>query len=190
MASDQALVLSGIAQRVRAERTRRRWTLDELAHRSAVSRRLLVQIEQGTANPSLSTLLKLAAALGITLSDLLDAREPAPPVVVVPDDESRTLWQTAAGSAATLLVSQGPLELWSWTLAAGDRRTSDPHRAGSVELLSVHSGAVVLDVGGDRVEVVAGDSARFEATWPHSYSNAGPAPATFTLVVLEPAGDG
>ena len=56
---------------MRAERARRRWTLDELAARSAVSRRLLVQIEHAEANPSLGTLLKLAAALGVTLTELV-----------------------------------------------------------------------------------------------------------------------
>jgi transcriptional regulator with XRE-family HTH domain len=56
---------------VRIERAQRRWTLDELAARSGVSRRLLVQIEHADANPSLATLLKLAAAFGVTLTDLI-----------------------------------------------------------------------------------------------------------------------
>ena len=98
-----------------------------------------------------------------------------------------TLWSTTAGSSARLLVSSGPLELWSWTLAPGDRRTSDPHRPGSLELLSVQTGTVALDVGDDQVEVPAGDSAWFDATFPHAYDNASASAATFTLVVLEPA---
>ena len=71
MSAIQERVAAEIAARVRAERAQRRWTLDELAARSAVSRRLLVQIEHAEANPSLATLLKLAAALDITLTELL-----------------------------------------------------------------------------------------------------------------------
>jgi transcriptional regulator with XRE-family HTH domain len=37
---------------VRAGRAQRRWTLDELAAGSGVSRRLIVQIKQADANPS------------------------------------------------------------------------------------------------------------------------------------------
>jgi transcriptional regulator with XRE-family HTH domain len=183
----QESVAVEIAARVRAARTQHRWTLDELAARSTVSRRLIVQIEQGDANPSLATLLKLAAALGITLTELV-AGEPEPaPVAVVAAQDAMTLWSTPGGSAARLRVSHGPVELWSWTLAPGDRRDSDPHRPGSVELIAVETGAVALDVGGHRAGIPAGDSAWFDATLPHSYANPRATPATFTLVVFEPA---
>ena len=76
-------VTAEIASRVRAERAQHRWTLDELSARSGVSRRLLVQLEHAEANPSLATLLKLAAALGITLTELLSAEPEAEPVAVV-----------------------------------------------------------------------------------------------------------
>ena len=187
VAGVQEDIAEGIALRVRTERTRRRWTLDELAARSAVSRRLLVQIEHAEANPSLGTLLKLAAALGVTLTELVSNEQQARPVDVVSAHDAMTLWSTAAGSSARLLVSSGPLELWCWTLAPGDRRTSDPHRPGSLELLNVKAGTVTLDVGDDHVEVSAGDSAWFDATFPHAYSNPVATTATFTLVVLEPA---
>ena len=187
MAVEQERVATQIAARGRAGRAQRRWTLDELAARSGVSRRLIVQIERAESKPSIGTLLKLAAALGLPLSDLLsEPGEPAP-LAAVPGADALTLWSTPAGSAARLLVSHGPLELWSWTLEPGDRRTSDAHRPGSLELLSVHAGTVALDVGDHHVEIPAGDGAWFEATHPHAYGNPGAIPASFTLVVLEPA---
>jgi len=176
-----------IASRVRAARAQRRWTLDELAARSTVSRRRLVQIEHADANPSVATLLKLAAALGVTLTELLSEEPEARPVAVTAVQDAMTLWSTKAGSSARLLVSHGPLELWSWTLQPGDRRASEPHRPGSLELLTVQTGTLALDVGDHHVEIPAGDSARFDAIWPHTYANQAAAVATFTLVVLEPA---
>jgi transcriptional regulator with XRE-family HTH domain len=187
MGVSQESVAGEIAARVRAARAQRRWTLDELAARSTLSRRLLVQIEHGDANPSLATLLKLAAALGITLTELVAEGPAAEPVAVVAGRDTTILWSTPAGSAARLLVSHGALELWSWTLAPGDRRDSEPHRPGSVELMTVDSGTVALDIGHHHVEVPAGDSAWFDATLPHTYSNPTTTTATFTLVVLEPA---
>lgn len=187
MSTSQERVAGEIGLRVRAERARRRWTLDELAARSTVSRRLLVQIEQAEANPSLATLLKLAAALGVTLTELVAEEPDARPVAVTSGHDAMTLWSTPAGSSARLLVSHGPLELWSWTLQPGDRRASEPHRPGSLELLTVQTGTVTLDVGEHRVEVAAGDSAWFDATRPHAYTNPAATAATFSLVVLEPA---
>ena len=187
MSTNENRVVAEIASRVRAERAQRRWTLDELATRSTVSRRLLVQIEHAEANPSLATLLKLAAALGITLTELVSDEPEARPVAVASGQDAMTLWSTPAGSSARLLVSRGPLELWSWTLAPGDRRASEPHRPGSLELLTVQTGTVALDVGDHHVEAPSGDSAWFDATWPHTYANPGATAATFTLVVLEPA---
>jgi transcriptional regulator with XRE-family HTH domain len=186
MSTSHERVAAEMASRVRGHRARRGWTLDELAARSSISRRLLVQIEHAEANPSLGTLLKLAAALGVTLTELVsDVPEPRP-VGVVPAQAAMTLWSTPAGSSARLLAGHGPLELWSWNLAPGDRRTSEPHRPGSLELLSVRSGVVALDVGDDHVEVHEDDSAWFDATRPHAYGNPGAGEATFTLVVLEP----
>jgi transcriptional regulator with XRE-family HTH domain len=187
VSGNQERVAGQIASRVRAERARRRWTLDELAARSTVSRRLLVQIEHAEANPSLATLLKLAAALGVTLTELISEEPEARPVAVASGHDAMTLWSTPAGSSARLLVSHGPLELWSWTLAPGDRRASEPHRPGSLELLTVQTGTVALDVGDHHVELPTGDSAWFDATRPHAYTNPGAAAVTFTLVVLEPA---
>ena len=187
MSVSQESITAEIATRVRAVRAQRRWTLDELAARSTVSRRLLVQIEHGDANPSLATLLKLAAALGITLTELLSEEPETEPVAVVAGPDTMTLWSTRAGSVARLLVSHGAIELWSWTLAPGDQRDSEAHRPGSVELITVDTGTVALDVGHHHVEVPTGDSAWFDATLPHTYANPGTSTATFTLVVLEPA---
>lgn len=187
MSVSQEHIAGEIATRVRAARAERRWTLDELAVRSTVSRRLLVQIEHADANPSLATLLKLAAALGIAVTELLSEEPDAEPVAVVAGQDAMTLWSSPAGSAARLLVNHEAIELWSWTLTPGDQRVSEAHRPGSVELITVDTGSVALDVGHYHVEVSAGDSAWFDATLPHRYSNPGTTTATFTLVVLEPA---
>jgi transcriptional regulator with XRE-family HTH domain len=187
MSIDSELIAQHVAAQVRGGRAQRGWTLDALSDRSGISRRLIVQLERGEANPSLSTLLKLAAALGVTLTELLEGRPEDRPLAVVAQRDTKTLWSTPAGSAARLRVSRGPLELWTWTLEPGDRRASRPHRPGSLELLTVDTGTVRLEVGDDQVDVAAGDSAWFDATHPHAYDNPGTTTAGFTLVVLEPA---
>ena len=60
-----------IAARVRGERTARRWSLDDLAERSQVSKAMISKIERAEASPTAALLGRLSGAYGITLSALL-----------------------------------------------------------------------------------------------------------------------
>jgi transcriptional regulator with XRE-family HTH domain len=174
-----------IALAVRRLRSARSWTLDELAARSGISRRLVVQIEQAQANPSIGTLLRLADAFEVTLSELL----PEPPTATAgmrPADEEVRLWTGPRGGAGRLLINRGPLELWSWTLRPGESHESEAHHAGCVELLTVTTGTLQLDVGGESFRLSPGDSVWFEATEAHAYRNPARSTTRFTLAVFAP----
>jgi transcriptional regulator with XRE-family HTH domain len=174
-----------IAHAVRRLRSARTWTLNEIAVRSGISRRLIVQIEQAQANPSIGTLLRLADAFEVDLSELLP-ETPAATAGVRPAGEELQLWSGRRGGAGRLLVSRGPLELWSWTLRPGEQHESEAHRGGCVELLTVTSGTLQLDVGGESFTLASGDSAWFEADVAHAYRNPTRSTADFTLVFLGP----
>ena len=79
MAAD---VLHALALKVSTARSGRGWTLRELAERSGVSVRFLVQLEAGRANISVRRLAELAAAFGVTPSDLLRQDTGDPPHIV------------------------------------------------------------------------------------------------------------
>lgn len=182
----EELVSQSLAEAVRRLRAARSWTLDELARRSGVSRRLIVQIEQRDANPSIGTLLRVADALGVTLTDLVTEQERSLVGVRAPSD-AMELWQGPAGGRALLEVSRGPLELWSWTLQPGESHISDAHNASALELVKVRKGTLTLEVGDKSVQVKAGQSAWFDASRQHAYRNARSTQVTFTLVVLDSA---
>lgn len=179
-------VSQSLAEAVRRFRTVRSWTLDQLAARSGVSRRLIIQVEQGDANPSLGTLLRLADALGVTLTDLVSTQETSFVGVRAPS-EATELWQGPAGGRALLEVSRGPLELWSWTLQPGETHVSEAHNAGALELVKVRKGTLVLEVADEAVQVKAGHSAWFDASREHAYKNTTTTPVIFTLVVFDSA---
>jgi quercetin dioxygenase-like cupin family protein len=86
-------------------------------------------------------------------------------------------------------VGSDALELWDWTLAAGDERRSDAHRENSREALLVTDGVVTVVVGGSEpVQVRSGQSAIFRADEPHAYRNDARRMARFVLAVHEPSG--
>jgi quercetin dioxygenase-like cupin family protein len=84
-------------------------------------------------------------------------------------------------------------ELWDWTLAPGDVHQSEPHAAGTRELLLVLAGQIQLRVGQATQLLGPGDSAAFRSDISHSYANPSPpgsrrsaAVARFALTVFEP----
>ena len=188
MDNDPHALSAAIGAKVRSERQARGWTLDQLADRSGVSRRMVINVEQGTANPSVTTLLRLGDALGIGLQALVAVPQ-TKPVVVVRAGDAPTLWTGDGGGRGVLLAGTTPpdvLELWDWTLAPGDRHDSEAHVRGTKEILQVREGTVTVSVG-DQTDVLGVDDAiSFTSDVPHSYANDGAGPARFSLTVFEP----
>jgi len=60
-----------IAARLRAERRRRDWSLDELARRAGVSKAMLSKLERGEASPTATLLGRICGAYGLTMSALV-----------------------------------------------------------------------------------------------------------------------
>jgi transcriptional regulator with XRE-family HTH domain len=183
-------VTAAIAAQLRKYRGERGWTLDEMAERSGVSRRMLVNLERGSVNPSIVTLLRISDALGVGLPALVDAAR-KPSLSITRSGTAPVLWRGSCGGTAELVAGSEPpdvVELWNWTLSGGDTHTSEPHSPGTRELLLVLSGKLALTVG-DAVEALsAGDSASFPGDLPHTYAHAGRSnqPARFALAVFQP----
>ncbi|WP_330237918.1 helix-turn-helix domain-containing protein [Streptomyces sp. NBC_00525] len=173
--TDLDQLTQSLARNLKRWRGERGFTLDTLAARAGVSRGMIIQIEQARTNPSVGTTVKLADALGVSITTLLD-HEQGSHVRLVPADQAVRLWSTEAGSSTTLLVgteARGPLELWSWRLMPGEGSRSDPHPEGTVELLHVTTGTLTLVVDDTPYAVPAGTSATFAAHHPHAYRNDG-----------------
>ncbi|MFD4693533.1 XRE family transcriptional regulator [Streptomyces sp. NBC_00683] len=186
--SDLDQLTQSLARNLKRWRSERGFTLDALAARAGVSRGMIIQIEQARTNPSVGTTVKLADALGVSITTLLDY-EQGSQVRLVPESQAVRMWSTEAGSSTTLLVgteARGPIELWSWHLMPGEGSASDPHPEGTVELLHVSAGELTLIVDGAEHSVPAGTSATFEAHVPHSYRNDGTEPVDLTMAVSIP----
>lgn len=182
-----ATLASAIGARVRQQRQARRFTLDQLAEAAGVSRRMLINVEQATMNPSVGTLLRIGDALGVGLPDLVQSPEPRV-VKVIRAGEGAVLWSSEAGGRGVLVAGTEPpevVELWDWTLGAGDCHTSEAHTAGTKELLQVQQGTVTVSVEDQTVILEVGDSVTFPGDIAHSYTNNGTGPARFSLAVFE-----
>src|SRR5690348_18488031 len=103
---------------------------------------MLVSIEQGSANPSIATLLLISDALGIGLPALVDM-DRSPGLRVTRAGTAAVLWRGKLGGQAVLVAGTEPpdvTELWDWTLGAGESHASEPHAAGTPGLPPVLDG--------------------------------------------------
>ncbi|MEP7762435.1 XRE family transcriptional regulator [Sanguibacter sp. 25GB23B1] len=189
MDEDLGELAHAIGARVRHERQTRRWTLDQLATTAGLSRRLVVNVEQGATNPSVGTLLRLSEALGVGLPTLVE-----PPrderLTVTPAGQGAALWSGERGGRGVLVAATRPpdvVELWHWTLEPGERHASPPHAAGTRELVHLHEGTLVLEAGGETATLHPGDAATFDGDTPHAYAAPADRNARFSLTVFEPS---
>jgi transcriptional regulator with XRE-family HTH domain len=183
-----SVLARAIGLRVRQERQSRQWTLDRLAETAGVSRRMVVNVEQGTVNPSVGTLLRISDALGIGLPALVE-RPQVKPVKVIRHGDGAPLWSSPAGGRGVLVAGTEPpdvVELWDWTLAAGDQYVSEAHTPGTKELVQVQQGTITVEVADQSVILDAADAVSFSGDVAHSYCNPGTYPARFCLAVFEP----
>jgi transcriptional regulator with XRE-family HTH domain len=180
-------LLDLVSTRIRDRRKDRRLSLDRLAALAGVSKGMLVQIENGQANPSIAMLCKVAAALGVSVADLVQVSGQHP-AEVLPAGAPRLLWRGPKGGSATLLVgSAGPdmLELWSWELRPGERYEAPAHPQGTEELIHVVRGRLALAFGDVSYLIDSGGSAVAHTDRPHAYACDGKKPVQFTMVVAE-----
>jgi transcriptional regulator with XRE-family HTH domain len=177
-----------VAGNVRSARQSAGLSLDALAAQADVSKGALVALEAARGNPTFATLVRLADALGRSVSSLMEeAREE--PVVVVDADDVAPLWSGPSGGTARLLLTNprpAPVEVWRWRLLPGERHESHAHPRGVTETLTVVRGRMLLLVGDTSRPLTTGATAAFAADVPHAYEGAGRAPCELLMTVHLP----
>src|SRR3954452_18278213 len=182
--------LETVARNVRSARAAAGLSLDGLSARAEVSKGALVALEGANGNPNLTTLVRLADALGRSVSWLMEDGAPEERVVVVDADAIAPLWTGPSGGTARLVLTNPrptPVEVWRWRLHPGERHDSHPHPAGVTETLTVVRGQMLLVVGDAPYRLRAGATTAFAADVPHAYKGAGRGPCELIMTVHLPA---
>jgi transcriptional regulator with XRE-family HTH domain len=180
--------LENVARNVRAARTATGLSLDALAARADVSKGALVALEGARGNPNLTTLVRLADALGRSVTSLMED-ERGEPVVVVDVGDVAPLWTGPSGGTAHLLLTNprpAPVEVWRWLLHPGERHDSRPHPPGVTETLTVVRGQLRLVLGDTEHPLRAGLTTAFASDVPHAYEGVGRGPCELVMTVHLP----
>lgn len=80
----QAILMDNLGERIRDERRIRKLTLEELSQKTGLSKSFLSQIERSLAQPSVSSLKKIAQHFGISVVNLFTNGSSLPPLKNLP----------------------------------------------------------------------------------------------------------
>jgi transcriptional regulator with XRE-family HTH domain len=177
-----------VGDRVRALRRSRRLTLREVAERADLSESFLSQLERGQTGATVHSLQRIAAALGVEVSDLFSTESAQRPRVVRRSDRTPVAW---GRQCRKVLLTPKPFEFLEVVAAEfePDGSTGDePYVHGdSEELFLVIAGTVDLELDGERVRLEPGDCAHYRSSVPHRVSNPGTETAEVLYVIGPPS---
>ncbi len=179
-----------IGQALQALRKTREMSLEDLSRKAGVSKSMLSQVERNQANPTVALVWRLANALGVSLADLLEpeSRGRAPLIDVLAAHATPSL-KSPDGKCQLRIL--GPIELagqFEWYelgVQPGGVLESQSHEPGSREHLTVLTGALEVQAGGETRRLRHGETARYAVDVPHSIRNSGKTAATGVLVVMQ-----
>jgi len=178
-----------VGSQLRALRQKRGLSLRTLAELCDLSPNTISLIERGDSSPSVSTLHRLATALGVHITAFFEGH--AEPVQAV---LTRAAERRRSGNAHVLLESLGTgleeqsLEPFLVTMRPGADSGQEPMVHSGQEMVYCLQGEVEYEVGGRPYQLAIGDTLLFEARLPHRWRNLGNSPATFLLVFGEASG--
>ena len=161
-------------------------TLRDLAAKTDLSVSLLSQLERGTTSPSISSLKRIAAALGVSIFQLLD--EEAPAQSVVRSDRRRKLILQEGDLDYELLSpdAKRKLEVWFGRLEPGASSGPEPATHESEEFIFVLQGQLRIEFGAVSHQLGPGDAIQYDGNQPHLISNPGPGRLEFISALTPP----
>jgi transcriptional regulator with XRE-family HTH domain len=178
---------SNLSENLRQLRETRGLSQQQLATLAGVPRPTWASLESGSANPTLSVLVKVAGALGVSIEELIG-----------PPRSTGTLYPAAALKTRrrgdvrvrNLLPESIPaMEIERLELPPGAHMTGIPHTHGTREYLTCERGSVTLTASGESWTLSPGDVVVFRGDQRHSYRNPGRDRAVaYSVVALAPAG--
>lgn len=164
-----------VADNVKRHRAERGLSLSELSSRSGVSRAMIHQIERRQSAPTINVVWKLATALGLPFSALLE--QPAVSAAkVVRGDRAWTLSSDDGRfNSRALFPMEGErrAELYELVLEPGADEAAAAHAPGTHENIAVAEGKLTVEVGEETHQLANGDAIFFCADSPHRYRNLG-----------------
>jgi len=160
---------ANLAANVRRLREARGASQQQMARLSGIPRPTWASLESGAANPTLAVLTRTAAALSVSIEELIGP--PRASARLFAAAEQRLRRRQGAQLRPLLPESIPGLEIARLELVPGGRLSGIPHTPGTREYLACERGHIELVASGERFELAPGDVLVFRGDQRHSYRN-------------------
>ena len=165
-----------VGQEIQRLRLERKFTLDQLATKSGVSKSILSQIERDRSNPTLATIWRITKALESPLENVLSANDNkyrfeklsknATPEVTSEDNGFRL---RSLGTLKTV----SSVQWYEFNAGPGAELASESHGKGSLESITLCNGNLTVTIGDNIQKICAGETLRYHTDLPHVLKNEG-----------------
>lgn len=183
--------MQDLANRLRTLRRQRHLTLEQLSQRSNLTKSYLSKLERGVSEPSISTVLKLARAYDIDLSELIGTdQEVAADVSIVRAHQRMPLdalshdkgrhYEAVVGRRTTRAMNPFIVRP-----PHAERDVVDLFPHAGEEFMFVLNGRVIVHIGTQTCELEAGDSIYFNSELPHRLLSTSAERAEILVVVSQ-----
>ncbi|WGF90069.1 helix-turn-helix domain-containing protein [Marinivivus vitaminiproducens] len=184
MSLTEADISGAIGRRIKLERVARGWSLADIAGRSGVSKAAIGKVERGETSPTAVVLVKIAGAFDLTLAGLLVRAEGGQRLARAAD---QPVWQdpdTGYRRRQVLARPDHPLEIVDVRLPAGREVVMPASSYARIrQAVWVMDGRLVIDEGGERHELAAGDCLAFGPPCDVTFANETAATCTYVVVL-------
>jgi transcriptional regulator with XRE-family HTH domain len=178
---------SNFGSNVKHFRLKKGFSLTQLAELCEASRSMLAKIEKNESIPTVLLAMRIARALNVPISKLID--EPILADTTVVTREERVLQLNPINKIATEVVmpynAKDGVEILSFTMPPGSTTQGLPSdEKGTFEYLVINKGNFKVIVDGTTYFVKAGDCIRFSANVGREVVNISAAEAEFLCVMV------
>lgn len=176
---------TNLSENLRQLREMRGLSQQQLAGQAGIPRPTWASLESGSANPTLSVLVKVADALGVSIEELIGPPRSTGTLYAAASIKTR---RRGAVRIRNLLPESIPaMEIERLELPPGAHMVGIPHTRGTREYLTCERGSITLTASGESWALAAGDVVVFRGDQRHSYRNPGRERAVaYSVVALRP----
>jgi transcriptional regulator with XRE-family HTH domain len=158
-----------LAENLRRLREMRGLSQQRMAQLSGIPRPTWASLESGSANPTLAVLSRAAAALQVSIEELIGP--PRTAAQLLRADQASVRRRQGARLRPLLPESIPGFEISRMELEPGGTLAGIPHTPGTREYLTCERGRVELVAAGERWQLGPGDALVFRGDQRHSYRN-------------------
>jgi transcriptional regulator with XRE-family HTH domain len=172
---------------VKQQREAAGFSLRALASRSGISSSMISDIERGTKSPTVTTMVRLAQALGVSAAALIDGgTDPAQRIHVLRRGEGAGGEQPAPWESLKPATPGSRIDFVRYQIPpSAVLGPATAHAPGTIEHMHVAAGTVRVTVGDETAELAAGDSCSCRTDAPHGVENPDPSAEALIYLIVE-----